>query len=154
MWTSSVTGVSLHWPHGQKLVNWNFFIPRGNHIAMHFHNTSGCQTISHTKRVTSDMWVDTSSWSYCPQGGVERKPGENRWFSGQVTSLRVTSFWSFGPSLDEILWRVKNSHLWSFRLLLGGSCGAELLRIFGQCRHPIQVGTFASSLQWLTRYVY
>jgi len=49
-------GVSLRWLHRQKVVK--LFVPCGNRIATHFHNTSGCQTnSSHTKRTTSDTWL-------------------------------------------------------------------------------------------------
>jgi len=61
--------------------------PHSNALPQYFRLSN--KLLPHQAR---DFWhvVDTSSWNYCPQGGVGRKPGENRWFSGQVTSSRVT----------------------------------------------------------------
>jgi len=61
--------------------------PHSNALPQYFRLSN--KLLPHQAR---DFWhvVDTSSWNYCPQGGVGRKPGENRCFSGQVTSSRVT----------------------------------------------------------------
>ena len=84
--------IALRWPHRQEVVNWNFFCtaqPHSNALPQYFRLISPM----HTKLQTRDFWhvlQVAEAISYCSQGVVGRKPGENRWFSGQVTSSPVT----------------------------------------------------------------